>query len=115
MRRPVSHHGKKFVLAKYMCVDTLATTTAEAANFEPWYAAGEPFLHEPDVLHAYPPSQTSTATSQTVFSLLDSNIIQAPDMDDLSHNRGQLATSATSVNHPQAEAMEEVSTKQPAP
>ncbi|XP_037517478.1 protein spaetzle 4 isoform X2 [Rhipicephalus sanguineus] len=100
---------------EHVSTDTLATTTTEAADFEPSYAAGEPFTHEPEPLHAYATSQASTAASQPLFSLLDSNSIEAPDRDDSSHNHGRPATAAASVNHPHDDAEEDVSTEQSPP
>ncbi|XP_037560013.1 protein spaetzle 4-like isoform X2 [Dermacentor silvarum] len=100
---------------EHLSTDTLATTTTEAADFEPSYAAGEPFTHEPEPLHAYATSQASTAASQPLFSLLDSNSIEAPDRDDAPHNHGRPATAAASVNHPDEDAEEDASTEQPPP
>lgn len=96
---------------------TSATTTTEAGDFEPSYAAGEPFTHEPEPLHAYATSQASTAASQPLFSLLDSNSIEAPDRDDSSHSHGRPVTAAASVNHPDDHAEEDISasTEQPPP
>lgn len=98
---------------EHVSTDTLTTATTKAADFEPSYAAGEPLTHEPEPLHAYATSQVTTAASQPVFSLLDSNSIEAPDRDDSSHNHGRPVTSAASVNHPLDDAEEDVSTEQP--
>lgn len=58
-----------------------ATTATEAGEFEPSYAAGEPFTHEPEPLHAYATSLTSStpATAEPLIGLLDSNSIEPPE------------------------------------
>lgn len=59
--------------------DTTAAT--DVGEFEPSYAAGEPFTHEPEPLHAYAtslPSSTS-ATAEPLVGLLDSNSIEPPE------------------------------------
>lgn len=57
------------------------TTTAAADEFEPSYAAGEPFTHEPEPLHAYATSLASStaATAEPLIGLLDSNSIEPPE------------------------------------
>ncbi|KAK8769891.1 hypothetical protein V5799_013644 [Amblyomma americanum] len=53
-----------------------ATTEPAVVDFEPSYAAGEPFTHEPpEHPQSYASSSSSTTAAEPLFSLLDSNSI----------------------------------------